>query len=98
MSPFATRPTHPPFGSAGSSAEPLLGVTTLESVGAEVDPQSQRLKKRPAVRLKGVRRSFDSQPARRRLGTQGAADGSARPSSSTTARRNRAASAPVTAR
>ena len=33
-------------------AEPLLGVTALESVGIEVDPQNQRLKRRPAVRLK----------------------------------------------
>ena len=36
-------------------AEPLLGVTALESVGVEVDPQNQRLKKLPAVRLKGLR-------------------------------------------
>lgn len=33
-------------------AEPLLGVTALESVGIEVDPQNQRLKRLPAVRLK----------------------------------------------
>jgi clan AA aspartic protease len=33
-------------------AEPILGVTALESVGIEVDPQSQRLKRLPAVRLK----------------------------------------------
>ena len=33
-------------------AEPILGVTALESVGIEVDPRSQRLKKLPAVRLK----------------------------------------------
>ena len=33
-------------------AEPLLGVTALESVGIEVDPQDQRLKRLPAVRLK----------------------------------------------
>ena len=39
------------IGDAG--AEPLLGVTALESVGVEVDPQSQRLKKLPTVRLKG---------------------------------------------
>lgn len=32
--------------------EPLLGVTALESVGIEVDPQNQRLKRLPAVRLK----------------------------------------------
>ena len=40
------------FGDA--DAEPLLGVTALESVGVEVDPQSQRLKKSPAVRLKAA--------------------------------------------
>ena len=38
------------FGDAG--AEPLLGVTALESVGIEVDPHNQRLKKLPATRLK----------------------------------------------
>ncbi|MCY4510382.1 MAG: clan AA aspartic protease [Acidobacteria bacterium] len=42
------------FGDA--DAEPLLGVTALESAGIEVDPQNQRLKKLPAVRLKGVGR------------------------------------------
>ena len=36
------------------SAEPLLGVTALESVGIEVDPLNQRLKRLPAVRLKGL--------------------------------------------
>jgi clan AA aspartic protease len=35
-------------------AEPILGVTALESVGIEVDPRTQRLKRRPAVRLKSV--------------------------------------------
>lgn len=34
------------------NAEPILGVTALESVGMEVDPRSQRLKRLPAVRLK----------------------------------------------
>ena len=38
------------FGDA--DAEPLLGVTALESVGIEVDPLNQRLKRLPAVRLK----------------------------------------------
>lgn len=38
-------------------AEPLLGVTALESVGIEVDPVNQRLKRLPAVRLKRVRRT-----------------------------------------
>ncbi|MEX0713281.1 MAG: clan AA aspartic protease [Pirellulales bacterium] len=36
------------------SAEPLLGVTALESVGIEVDPLNQRLKRLPAVRLKAL--------------------------------------------
>ncbi|MEW6752559.1 MAG: clan AA aspartic protease [Candidatus Latescibacterota bacterium] len=36
----------------GDDAEPILGVTALESVGLEVDPRSQRLKRLPAVRLK----------------------------------------------
>jgi clan AA aspartic protease len=36
-------------------AEPILGVTALESVGIEVDPRSQRLKRLPSVRLKGQR-------------------------------------------
>ena len=47
------------FGAA--EAEPLLGVTVLESAGFEVDPRTQRLKKLPAVRLKklatGVQRA-----------------------------------------
>jgi clan AA aspartic protease len=33
-------------------AEPILGVTALESAGIEVDPRSQRLKRLPASRLK----------------------------------------------
>jgi clan AA aspartic protease len=37
-------------------AEPILGVTALESVGIEVDPRSQRLKRLPAVRLKSGRK------------------------------------------
>ena len=41
------------FGDA--DAEPLLGVTALESLGIEVDPLNQRLKKLPAVRLKSLR-------------------------------------------
>lgn len=35
--------------------EPLLGVTALESVGITVDPTTQRLKRLPAIPLKGVR-------------------------------------------
>ena len=37
---------------APDDAEPLLGVTALESAGFEIDPRNQRLKKLPAVRLK----------------------------------------------
>ena len=33
-------------------AEPLLGVTALESAGITVDPASRALKKLPAIRLK----------------------------------------------
>lgn len=35
--------------------EPILGVTALESVGIEIDPKNQRLKRLPAVRLKSMR-------------------------------------------
>ena len=41
------------FGDA--ETEPLLGVTALESVGIEVDPNNQQLKRLPAVRLKPLR-------------------------------------------
>jgi clan AA aspartic protease len=44
------------FGDA--DVEPILGVTALESVGIEVDPQNQRLKRMPAVRLKSMRRKI----------------------------------------
>ena len=36
-------------------AEPLLGVTALESGGFEVDPRSETLKRLPAILLKGLR-------------------------------------------
>ena len=36
------------------SAEPLLGVTALESVGVEVDPLNQTLKRLPSIRLRGL--------------------------------------------
>ena len=42
------------YGAA--DAEPLLGVTALESVGIEVDPLNQRLKRLPAVRHKQLGR------------------------------------------
>ena len=38
-------------------AEPLLGVTALESVGMTVDPTNQRLKRLPAISLKLIRRA-----------------------------------------
>lgn len=40
------------FGEA--DAEPLLGVTALESVGIEVDPRNQTLKRLPTTRLKSL--------------------------------------------
>ena len=39
---------------ADDVAEPLLGVTALESAGIEVDPVNQCLKRLPALRLKRV--------------------------------------------
>ena len=43
-------------------AEPLLGVTALESVGIEVDPVNQTLKRMPAVPLKsGFRPAVSSE-------------------------------------
>ena len=40
------------FGDVKS--EPIIGVTALESVGVEIDPRNQRLKRLPAVRLKAT--------------------------------------------
>ncbi len=37
-----------------ADAEPLLGVTALESVGIEVDPRNQTLKRLPTTRLKEI--------------------------------------------
>ena len=42
------------FGKTG--VEPILGVTALESVGIEIDPQNQRLKRMPATRLKPIKK------------------------------------------
>ena len=39
---------------ADGDAEPLLGVTALESAGIEVDPRNETLKRLPSVRLKGA--------------------------------------------
>lgn len=33
------------------NAEPILGLTAMESVGVEVDPKNHRLKQLPAIRL-----------------------------------------------
>lgn len=41
------------FGEA--DAEPLLGVTALESVGIEIDPRNQKLTRLPSTRLKNTR-------------------------------------------
>ena len=37
-----------------TDAEPLLGVTALESAGIEVDPRNETLKRLPSIRLKGL--------------------------------------------
>jgi clan AA aspartic protease len=39
---------------ADGDAEPLLGVTALESAGIEVDPRNETLMRLPSVRLKGA--------------------------------------------
>ena len=39
------------FGDPG--AEPILGVTAMESAGVEVDPHNQTLNKLPLIRLRG---------------------------------------------
>ncbi len=39
-----------------NNTEPILGVTALESVGIEIDPQNQRLKRMPATRLKSIKK------------------------------------------
>jgi clan AA aspartic protease len=41
------------FGPDG--AEPILGVTALESAGIVVDPRNQRLRRLPSTRLKSLR-------------------------------------------
>ena len=40
---------------ADPGTEPILGVTALESVGIDVDPRNQTLKRMPAPRLKKLR-------------------------------------------
>ena len=36
------------------SAEPLLGVTVLESLGIEIDARNERLTKLPSTRMRGI--------------------------------------------
>ena len=38
-----------------ANAEPILGVTAMESAGVEVDPHNQTLNKLPMIRLRGFR-------------------------------------------
>ena len=35
--------------------DPILGVTALESVGIDIDPRTQKLKRMPATRLKKIK-------------------------------------------
>ena len=44
------------FGEPGT--EPILGVTALESVGIDIDPRNQTLKRMPATRLKKLKPKF----------------------------------------
>ena len=41
-----------------SDVEPILGVTALESLGIDVDPRNNTLKRMPAVRLKKLMPKF----------------------------------------
>ena len=50
-------------------AEPLLGLTALESVGIAVDPETQTLKRMPYVRMRGFRPAADRPAANRQLET-----------------------------
>jgi len=38
-----------------SDTEPILGVTALESVGINIDPRNQQLKRMPSTRLKKLK-------------------------------------------
>ena len=49
---FMDRFTHGLVVFGDAKAEPIIGVTALESVGVEIDPRNQRLKRLPAMRLK----------------------------------------------
>jgi hypothetical protein len=39
---------------SADDAEPVLGMLALQSVGIELDSNSERLKRRPSVRLKSA--------------------------------------------
>lgn len=43
---------------AKPGTEPILGVTALESVGINIDPRNQKLKRMPAIRLKKLKTKF----------------------------------------
>ncbi|MFQ5729113.1 MAG: clan AA aspartic protease [Waddliaceae bacterium] len=43
---------------AEPGTEPILGVTALESVGIDIDPRTQKLKRMPATRLKKLKPKF----------------------------------------
>ena len=40
---------------AEKGTEPILGVTALESVGIDIDPRNQKLKRMPSTRLKKLK-------------------------------------------
>ena len=44
------------------SAEPLLGVTVLESLGIEIDARNEQLTKLPSTRMKAILLPNDSSP------------------------------------
>ena len=44
--------THADVIFGNDDAEPILGMTALQSAGIEIDPRNQRLNKLPSVRLK----------------------------------------------
>lgn len=49
---------------AEPGTEPILGVTALESVGIDIDPRNQQLKKMPATRLKKLIPKSNKSPQR----------------------------------
>ncbi len=47
----------------GGNAEPLLGVTVLESLGIEIDPLNERLTKLSSTRMKATFRMKATLPS-----------------------------------